>query len=114
MPAGHQSDPSNLRLVISARTKSISRRQPNRFTSGTDIDVVCLRVEESVGANSREDIAEALEQAAILMTRHLTARAALSLTAALEPGDRTRVKIRCHAAVRSHVPSTHVTGLETD
>jgi hypothetical protein len=31
-------------------------------------------VEESVGANSREDIAEALEQAAILMTRHLTAR----------------------------------------
>ena len=46
-------------------------------------------VEESVGANSREDIAEALEQAAILMTRHLTARAALSLTAALEPGDRT-------------------------
>ena len=36
--------------------------------------------------NSREDIAEALEQAAILMTRHLTARAALSLTAALALG----------------------------
>jgi hypothetical protein len=43
-------------------------------------------VEESVGANGREDIAEALEQAAILMTRHLTARAALSPTAALALG----------------------------
>ena len=43
-------------------------------------------VEESVRANSQEDIAEALEQAAILMTRHLTARAGLSLTAALALG----------------------------
>ena len=40
-------------------------------------------VEDSVRASSREDIAEALEQAAILITRHLTARAGLSLTGAL-------------------------------
>ena len=43
-------------------------------------------VEESVRAINREDIAEALEQAAILVTRHLTARAALSLTAVLALG----------------------------
>ena len=43
-------------------------------------------MEESVRAINREHIAEGLEQAAILMTRHLTARTALSLTAALALG----------------------------
>jgi DNA-binding MarR family transcriptional regulator len=47
-------------------------------------------VEESVRANSREDIAETLEQAAILMTRHLTARAALSVTGATALGTLNR------------------------
>ena len=39
-------------------------------------------MERSHPGNSREDIAEALEQASILTTRHLSDQAALSLTAA--------------------------------
>jgi DNA-binding MarR family transcriptional regulator len=40
-------------------------------------------VEQSDRRDSREHIAQALEQASILTTRHLTARAALSLTATM-------------------------------
>jgi DNA-binding MarR family transcriptional regulator len=40
-------------------------------------------VEQSYRSASREDVAEALEQAAILMVRHMSDRAALSLTASM-------------------------------
>jgi DNA-binding MarR family transcriptional regulator len=40
-------------------------------------------VEQSDSANSREHIAEALEQAAILMVRHVSDHTALSLTASM-------------------------------
>lgn len=43
-------------------------------------------MERSHPGNSREDIAEALEQASILTTRHISDQAALSLTAALALG----------------------------
>jgi DNA-binding MarR family transcriptional regulator len=43
-------------------------------------------MEQSHPGDSREDIAEALEQASILTTRHMSDQAALSLTAALALG----------------------------
>ena len=43
-------------------------------------------MERSHPGNSREDIAEALEQASILTTRHISDQAPLSLTAALALG----------------------------
>lgn len=43
-------------------------------------------VERSDRSNNREQIAEALDQASILMTRHVASRGALSLTATLTLG----------------------------
>jgi DNA-binding MarR family transcriptional regulator len=64
-----------------ARVKPFNPNE--QVSSDTDIYVCYLEgVDKSDCGNSREPIAEALEQASIFMTRHVASRGALSLTAA--------------------------------
>jgi DNA-binding MarR family transcriptional regulator len=59
------------------------KRSITTSISHTDVDVVDQGMEQSSRSVNREDVAEALEQAAILVVRHMSDRAALNLTTSM-------------------------------
>ena len=60
-----------------------SKKLGAHFISGSDIEWVTYGVEQSYRGVSRENAMEGLEEAAILMVRHLAPRSGLGLTANL-------------------------------